>query len=199
MKKNILMFAAAAALCLAVSCQSEQKNQESQPVDALRAIAQRTSVRKYVQGKAVEQEKVDKILRAAMAAPSGMDRRPWEFVVVNDRALLDSLAASLSNAKMLATAPMAIVVAADTTKSEYWYLNCSAAAQNILLSAKALGLGTVWTAAYPYQDRMGIVKKYLQLPEQISPLCVIPVGYPDGSFTPKDKWDETRVHYNKWK
>ena len=94
---------------------------------------------------------------------------------------------------------MAIVVAADTTKSEYWYLDCSAAAQNILLSAKALGLGTVWTAAYPYQDRMGIVKKYLQLPEQISPLCVIPVGYPDGSFTPKDKWDETRVHYNKWK
>lgn len=192
------MLAAAAALCVATSCQSEPKNQLSQADATLQTIAQRTSVRKYIPGKAVEQEKVDKILRAAMAAPSGMDRRPWEFVVVNDRAVLDSLAASLSNAKMLSTAPMAIIVAADTTKSEYWYLDCSAAAQNILLAAKALDLGAVWTAAYPYEDRMGPVRQWLQLPPQVRPLCVIPVGYPDGSFTPKDKWDETRVHYNKW-
>lgn len=199
MKWNILVLAATAALCMAASCQSGQKNQLSQAEATLQTIAQRTSVRQYVKGKQVEQEKVDKLLRAAMAAPSGMDRRPWEFVVVNERAALDSLAAALPYAKMLSHAPMAVIVAGDTTKSEYWYLDCSAAAQNLLLAAKALDLGAVWTAAYPYEDRMESVRSCLQLPPQVKPLCVIPVGYPDGAFQPKDKWDETRVHYNKWK
>ena len=139
-----------------------------------------------------------KILKAGMAAPSGKDVRPWELIVIDDREVLDSMAAVLPYAKMLKEAPMAIVVCGDTTKSSYWYLDCSAATQNVLLAAEALGLGAVWTAAYPYEDRIDVVRQNTGLPENIVPLCVIPIGYPDGPQKAKDKFDPQRVHRNKY-
>ena len=141
---------------------------------------------------------LDAMVKAGMAAPSGMDRRPWEFVVVTDREALDSMAAKLPYAKMLTNAPLAIVVCGDTTLSSYWYLDCSAATQNVLLAAEALGLGAVWTAAYPYEDRIDVVRQNTGLPENIVPLCVIPIGYPDGPQKAKDKFDPQRVHRNKY-
>lgn len=82
--------------------------------------------------------------------------------------------------------------------SSYWYLDCSAATQNVLLAAEALGLGAVWTAAYPYEDRIDVVRQNTGLPENIVPLCVIPIGYPDGPQKAKDKFDLQRVHRNKY-
>ena len=143
-------------------------------------------------------QNLDAMVKAGMAAPSGMDRRPWEFVVVTDREALDSMAAKLPYAKMLTNAPLAIVVCGDTTLSSYWYLDCSAATQNVLLAAEALGLGAVWTAAYPYEDRIDVVRQNTGLPENIVPLCVIPIGYPDGPQKAKDKFDPQRVHRNKY-
>lgn len=157
----------------------------------------RKSVRRYLPD-AVESEKVEQLLRAGMAAPSGKDVRPWELVVVTDRAELDAMADRLPYAKMLRYAPMAIVVCGDTTKSSYWYLDCSAAAENILLAAESLGLGAVWTAAYPYDDRMEAVRETIALPEHVHSLCVIPVGYPAAPTKPRDKWDELRVHHDRW-
>ena len=148
--------------------------------------------------KEVEKEKIDWMLRAGMAAPSGKDIRPWEFVLVTDRVALDSMAAALPYAKMLTQARYAIVVCGDVAQSSYWYLDCSAVTQNILLAAEAIGLGAVWTATYPYADRMEVVKKYTGIPEQINSLCVIPVGYPAMPHSPKDKWDASKVHMNKW-
>lgn len=163
----------------------------------LENIAERKSVRKFL-NKEVEEEKITAMIKAGMAAPSGMDRRPWEFVVVTDRAALDSMAAGLPYAKMLTQAPLAIVVCGNPTLSSYWYLDCSAATQNILLAAEALNLGAVWTAAYPYDDRSNVVRKYTAMPENIIPLCVIPIGYPDGPQKAKDKYDDTKVHRNKY-
>ena len=77
-------------------------------------------------------------------------------------------------------------------------MDCSAVTQNILLAAEALGLGAVWTAAYPYEDRIGVVRKYTAMPEQFVPLCIIPVGYPDGPQKAKDKYDESKIHRNKF-
>ena len=77
-------------------------------------------------------------------------------------------------------------------------LDCSAAAQNILLAAESMGLGAVWTAAYPYEDRMEVVRKYTHLPENILPLCVIPFGYPATKEQPKQKYDEKKIHYNQY-
>ena len=174
----------------------DQKQDEttSKSKAVLENIAERKSVRKYL-NKTVEEDKIDAMVKAGMAAPSGMDRRPWEFVVVTDREALDSMAAKLPYAKMLTNAPLAIVVCGDTTLSSYWYLDCSAAAQNILLAAESLGLGAVWTAAYPYEDRMEVVRKYIALPENILPLCVIPFGYPAVQQQPKQKYDEKKIHY----
>lgn len=163
----------------------------------LENIAERKSVRKFL-NKEVEEEKITAMVKAGMAAPSGMDRRPWEFVIVTDRAALDSMAAGLPYAKMLKQAPLAIVVCGNPTLSSYWYLDCSAATQNILLAAEALNLGAVWTAAYPYDDRSNVVRKCTDIPEDIIPLCVIPIGYPDGAQKAKDKYDATKVHRNKY-
>lgn len=180
-----------------IACNSNPKDPKLQTRDALENIFSRKSVRKFL-AQPVEEEKVQLLLKAGMSGPSGKDTRPWEFIVVDSRMILDSLAAALPYAKMLKDAPMAIIVCGNTTKSSYWYLDCSAAAENILLAAEALGLGGVWTAAYPYEDRMQAVKKYTGIPDHISSLCVIPVGYPAGPQNPKDKWDASRIHRNQW-
>lgn len=178
-------------------CNSEKKENKWQTQDALETIFSRKSVRKYLP-KPVEKEKQELLLKAGMAAPSGKDVRPWELIVIDDRETLEAMAEVLPYAKMLKEAPLAIVVCADTTKSSYWYVDCSAVAQNILLAAEALGLGAVWTATYPYAERMDVVKKYTAIPDQINSLCVIPVGYPAMLHSPKDKWDPSKVHTNKW-
>lgn len=182
---------------MALSCEGGKKEAKVQTQDAIENIMSRKSVRKFLDRK-VEEEKVLTLLKAGMAAPTGKNVQPWEFVVVTDRAALDSMAAALPYAKMLTEAPLAIVVCGDTTKSSYWYVDCSAATENILLAAEALGLGAVWTAAYPYEDRMSVVMKETALPEHIKPLCVIPVGYPAMPHSPKDKFKESKIHYNKW-
>lgn len=195
----LLLVVVLAIVILKTSCMGDHKQDETtlKSKAVLENIAERKSVRKYL-NKSVEEDKIDAMVKAGMAAPSGMDRRPWEFVVVTDREALDSMAAKLPYAKMLTNAPLAIVVCGDTTRSSYWYLDCSAATQNVLLAAEALGLGAVWTAAYPYEDRIDVVRQNTGLPENIVPLCVIPIGYPDGPQKAKDKFDLQRVHRNKY-
>ena len=195
----LLLVVVLAIVILKTSCMGDQKQDETtlKSKAVLENIAERKSVRKYL-NKSVEEDKIDAMVKAGMAAPSGMDRRPWEFVVVTDREALDSMAAKLPYAKMLTNAPLAIVVCGDTTRSSYWYLDCSAATQNVLLAAEALGLGAVWPAAYPYEDRIDVVRQNTGLPENIVPLCVIPIGYPDGPQKAKDKFDLQRVHRNKY-
>ena len=191
----LLLVVVLVIVVLKTSCMGDQKQDKTtlKSKAVLENIAERKSVRKYL-NKSVEEDKIDAILKAGMAAPSGMDRRPWEFIVVTNRGALDSMAAKLPYAKMLAEAPLAIVVCGDTTLSSYWYLDCSAATQNVLLAAEALGLGAVWTAAYPYADRIDVVQQNTGLPENIMPLCVIPIGYPDGPQKAKNKFDPKRVH-----
>lgn len=198
--KRSICFSVLASVCLAVivSCTSAPQGEKTtSPNAALDNIFARKSVREYLD-KGVEKEKIDWMLRAGMAAPSARDLRPWEFVVVDERAKLDSMAAALPYAKMLNQVRYAIVVCGDTARSSLWYLDCSAAAQNILLAAESLGLGAVWTAAYPYNDRMQTVRKYTALPDSVVPLCVIPFGYPATVQQPKQKYDEKKVHYNKY-
>lgn len=163
----------------------------------LETIAQRRSVRRYTDRK-VSGDTIDMLLRAAMSAPSSKDRRPWQFIVVDDRAALDTLGARLPFASMLAHVPQALVVCGDSAVSESWFLDCSAATQNFLLAAQATGLAAVWTGVYPNADRIVTVQDVLGLPENIMPLAVVPFGYGDGLEQPKDKYDASRIHYNKW-
>lgn len=197
MKKNFLFIVLACAYTALIFSYTSASPSKDAPNAALANIFARKSVRSY-QDKAVEKDKIDWMLRAGMAAPSGKDMRPWEFIVVDDRATLDSLAAALPYAKMLAKTRQAIVVCGNSARSSYWYLDCSAAAQNILLAAESLGLGAVWTAAYPYEERMEAVRQYTGLPRNVVPLCVIPFGYPATEDQPKQKFDETKIHYNRY-
>lgn len=172
---------------------------QSHSQDVFTVIHSRKSVRQYTEAP-VPKEKVETLLKAAMAAPTARNIQPWQFYVITQRDVLDKLAEGLPYAKMLGHAPMAIVVAGDTQKgnpnpeqSHNWKLDCAAATQNLLLAAEARGLGAVWTGVYPYEARVDVVSKALNLPPHIIPLNVIPMGYPAGNEQPKDKWDEKKV------
>ncbi|HNX75275.1 MAG TPA: nitroreductase family protein [Candidatus Rifleibacterium sp.] len=167
----------------------------------LTTIYQRKSVRNFT-GAEVSRDVLTELVKAGMAAPTARNRQPWQFVVVNDRAALNALAEKLPYAKMLASSAAAIVVCGDLAiaragdSESMWMLDCSAATQNILLAAESMGLGAVWTAAYPYAERIAAVNSVLLLPEHVVPLCVIPVGRPAGVDQPKDKWKPERLHWN---
>ena len=193
------------AMATLASCSGSNSSTTDSAQAVLDNIASRKSVRSYTD-QPVPDEMVEQLLRAAMAAPSAMNRQPWEFVVVNDRGTLDALAGKLKHARMLAGAPLAIVVCAETmitlkdgtrVENNFWEHDASAATENILLAAEALGLGAVWTAASD-EERSATVREAIQLPGTIMPLCVIPIGFPAGDEQPKDKWKPEKIHYNVW-
>lgn len=194
-----ILFFVLALVALWGCCQSPQK--PSDVKSALDVIHSRKSVRDFTNAK-VSLEQLDTLVRAGMASPSGMDRRPWEFIIVTDKEIMRRWADTLPYAAMLKRAQAAIVVCGRADKdnggSPYWYVDCSAVTQNILLAAEAIGLGAVWTAAYPYEDRMGVVYDAYDLPSDVMPLCIIPIGYPAGDPKPKDKYNPAKIHIDKW-
>ena len=167
-------------------------------------IVARTSVRKFDPSKPVSDADIEKILKAGMCAPSAMDRRPWEFIVVRDKAKLAALGNRLPYSRCGNGAQAAIVVCGNLDNGlpgrgkEYWIHDCSAATMNILLAAKGLGLGAVWTGVYPGEDRVAVVREVLSIPEGYAPLNVIPLGYPAENPTPKDKWNPAKIHTDRW-
>lgn len=166
-------------------------------------IAARTSIRKFDPSKPVADADIERILRAGMCAPSAMDRRPWEFIVVKDKAKLAALGSRLPYSRCGNGAQAAIVVCGNLDNGlpgrgkEYWIHDCAAAAMNILLAAKGLGLGAVWTGVYPGEDRVAVVREVLSIPEGYAPLNVIPLGVPAENPTPKDKWNPAKVHRDR--
>jgi nitroreductase len=168
----------------------------------LDTIFSRKSVRHFT-NEAVTREHLGLLMKAGMAAPSANNKQPWVFIGITERTMLDHLAEGLPYAKMLSQAGGAIAVCGDLSridpnKKDYWIQDCSAATENILLAAEALGLGAVWTALYPYKERYGLVQETCALPEHVIPLCIIPVGFPTGEDQPKDKFKEENIHWNRW-
>jgi len=170
--------------------------------DALTVIHNRKSVRNFT-GEPVSDEDLDIIIKAAMTAPSAVNCQPWEFIVVKERKALDALGDVLPYTKMIYKAGAAIVVCAVPAKAhkqkiEYAIIDASLASENILLAAEAIGLGAIWTAAYPYEDRMKPVRSILNIPEDVIPLNVIPIGKPTGEDLPKNKFNPQKIHKEKW-
>lgn len=163
-------------------------------------ITTRRSIRKYLK-QAVNQEQIDILLEAAMFAPSARNEQPWHFIAVTDREMLNKIMQSHPYAAMLKDASLAIVVLADINieKTEgYWVQDCSAATQNILLSAHAMGLGSVWLGVYPREERMLAVKTLFNLPENIQPLSIIAIGYTNEQKAQPERFNKERIHYNNW-
>jgi nitroreductase len=166
----------------------------------MKEIFKRRSIRKY-KDKKIEEEKIEKLLKAAAAAPSAGNEQPWHFVVIRDRDTLNHLAEVHPYAKMLKDAPLAVAVCGDLNKQRhegFWVQDCAAATQNILLEAVSLDLGAVWIGAYPNEKREKVVSETLGVPENIKTVSLISIGYPAEEKGETDRLSDKIVHYDKW-
>ena len=164
----------------------------------MEAIFSRTSIRKF-ENRPVEDEKIEKLLRAAMAAPSAGNQQPWEFIVVTDPQLSSALSSVSPYAGPAAAAPLNIVILQSASSArwpEYAPQDLGAAAENILLEAVELGLGAVWLGIAPLQERIDKVKELFSLPDTVSAFAIISVGYPASAAAQIDRFDPARVYTN---
>lgn len=169
-------------------------------MEALEAILSRRSIRRYTDQK-ISDELIKKMLQAAMSAPSAHNYQPWHFILINDRKLLDQIPQFHHYAKMLKQAPLAIAVCGDLTlekNTDYIIEDCSAASQNILLAAHALGLGAVWLGIHPRKERVDGLKKLLKTEEHILPVSLISIGYPAEQKSAEVRYNPDIVWLNVW-
>lgn len=169
-------------------------------MDTLQAIFTRRSVRDF-KSDPVSEEDLDVLLRAGMQAPSAKNEQPWHYVVIDDREKLDAIPEFHPHSKMLLDAPLAILVCSDRkleTKRASWLADCSAATQNILLAAHALGLGAVWLGIFPDAERVSGMQDLLSLPKDVRPVALVAVGHPASQPEPADRYKPERVHHNHW-
>ncbi len=162
----------------------------------------RRSIRTFTP-EAVTPAQIEMLLKAAMAAPSAGNRKPWHFVVVTERPMREALAEAHPYADMLLEVSVAIVPCGDPGLSfpdrpEYWIQDISAATENILLAAVGLGLGAVWCGVYPVQERVDAFRRILGVPERVVPFALVPVGHPAEQKEPRTQYDPQRVHRERW-
>lgn len=211
MKIKAILTSLIASVMTLSSCSDSSAPKSASTSDAsanaaLECILTRTSVRQYAPDRTISRDTIETLLRAAMSAPTAVNKQPWAFIAIDSREALDSLAGVLPYARMLTKAPLAIVTCGDLSKAldsetsdqGFWIQDVSAATENLLLAAHAIGLGAVWTGVYPDPERVKAVQQRLNLPDSIIPLAVVPVGYPTGPQTPKDKWNPENIHFNRW-
>lgn len=169
-------------------------------MEVMEAIRTRRSIRSFLD-KPVPAELLTEVIRAAMLAPSAGNQQPWQFIIVTDREKMARVPDFHPYAKMITKAPAAIVICGDKQEKKwptFWDQDCSAACQNLLLAARDLGLGTVWTGVYPEQDRMEGARKLFSIPDSIIPFAIIPIGWPGGEFKPMDRYKPELIHYDSW-
>ncbi|MHB1296023.1 MAG: nitroreductase family protein [Anaerolineae bacterium] len=162
----------------------------------------RRSIRRFT-AEPVTPEQVTMLLKAAMAAPSAVNRKPWHFIAVTERALLERLAERHPHAAMLHEAPLCIVPCGDAglgvpNRPEYWVQDLAAATENILLAAVGLGLGAVWCGVHPVPDRVAAAREVLGIPASVTPFAYVAVGHAAESKEPRTQYDPERIHTNGW-
>lgn len=173
---------------------------ENQTIDS---IYNRRSIRSY-SNKELDSKTIEKLINAAVQAPSAVNRQTWEFVVITEQSLKDKIADTFIYSKMVKDAPAAILVCGNLERAlpaeaqDFWIQDCSAATTNLLLAAHSLNIGTVWTGVYPSKERVDFYKQLLNLPENIVPFALIPMGYPDKEYGEKAYRTPEKIHYNNW-
>jgi nitroreductase len=171
-------------------------------MDIVDIIMTRRSIRKYT-AQPVDEATLRRLLQAAMAAPSAVNSRPWEFIVVTEKDMLAELYRNLPYGRY--DAPAAIIVCGNPDIADnkgaaehFWIQDCSAATENILIAAAGLGLGTVWCAVHPNEAREKVFREVFSIPSGAIPLNVISVGYPDEVKPPRTQYKEERVHWQRY-
>ncbi len=169
-------------------------------MDAIEAILSRRSIRKYT-AENIPEPILQTILRSGMNAPSAGNQQPWQFIVINDKSILQQIPSIHPYSGMAAEAPLAILVCGDEKLEKhkgFWMQDCSAAIENMLITIRAYGLGAVWVGIFPREERVEGFKKLFGLPSNILPLALIPIGHPAETKPNIDRYDASRIHYNKW-
>jgi nitroreductase len=169
--------------------------------DFLNVIFRRRSIRKFTDAPVSEEIIID-LLKAGMAGPSAVNAQPWEFVVITDPEILKKFRSSLMFAKQNYTAMICVCGSRRVQKNQagdrFWVQDCSAASENILLAATALGLGSVWIGVYPITLYMRQVRSFLHLPADVTPLNLIALGYPAEEKPARSQYEESRVHWQTY-
>lgn len=168
-------------------------------MDAYEAITTRRCVRKFKTEK-IPSDLLNNILKAAMHAPSARNEQPWQFIVIDDKKLLDAISEKHPHASMCKTASIAILVCADLTlvHTDMWALDCAAATQNILIASHAFGLGSVWVGVYFKKEYVELFLSLFKLPDNIIPISLIPMGYPSEKQPPAERFKKERIHFNNF-
>ena len=170
--------------------------------DKLGFLFGRRSIRVYSEAP-VSEAAVQKLLEAAMAAPSAAAKDPWRFVVIRIRDTLSEIAAALPNGQMIASAALGIAVcgelpAAHDQQLSYLLQDCSAAVENLLLCAHVLGLGACWLGVHPREQRVAALKQILALPPSVIPVACIAIGFPGETKEARTRFNRDYVHFDKW-
>lgn len=164
----------------------------------MEVIFNRRSIRKF-QKRLIEKEKIDRILRAGMQAPSAGNQQPWEFIVVEESGALEELSKMSPYSGPVAFSGVTLVLLCNSDCLKFpgtWQQELGAAAENILLESAYLDLGAVWIGA---ETQGEFLRKMFHFPEQIKPFCLIAIGYPDGQKNEFiDRYKEKKVHYGKF-
>lgn len=208
--KQLFCLCAALLVLMTACCKSEAPKEKG----ALEVIKARTSIRSFT-GEKLTEEQIHTLLDAAMAAPTDANIQPWRFIVITDDEIKAGLYQGEKHKHMVTTAGAVIVVCGETTHmvkphdaaedaepverpNNYWFEDCSAATENLLLAATALDLGAVWLSCYPTERIVDRIRAYLGIPANVTPLAIVPVGYPAETPSPKDKWNPDNIHYDRW-
>lgn len=171
-------------------------------MDALQSLTTRRSIRKFTR-QTVDDNVLELLLRAAMAAPSAFNEQPWHFVVARNAETLLKLSTVSPYAGPMAKATLGIIVCGETARlrypdSNYWIFDCVAAMENLLVAANGLGLGAVWLGIQPWPERIDAVRAISGVPDGVEPLGMAAIGWPDETKPPADRYDESRVHIEQW-
>lgn len=161
-------------------------------------LLNRRSCRSFLD-KEVSKEDIEYLLHASMSGPSAMNSCPWEIYVITSKRTLEALK-SVSRYSGY-DAPMALVIACNMNKTlsgankDFWIEDLSSATENILLAATDKGLGSVWCGIYPIVDYVKNLQKVLNVSDDIIPFNIIYIGYPKDKLTPRDQYDEKKIHH----
>ncbi len=176
------------------------KNESPLNETQLTALLSRRSIRKY-SDRTIADSDIETILKAAMYAPSAVNKQPWHFIVTSDRQLFEQVTEIHPNAKFLKGASHAILVCGDEKLQHddgYYLADCGAATQNILLAAHMLGIGSCWIGVFPREKRMELFSKLFQLPPHVQPFALVSLGYPDEIKQDPERFSKEKIHFDRW-
>jgi len=161
-------------------------------------IIGRRSVRKYT-NESISQDKIDAMVKACFYAPMAMNKDPRELVIVTDKEKLAQIAEAHPYASFTKDAPLAIIVCAKLKKTRFDFFidDCAASTQNIMLAAKAMGIGSCWCGVF----HTPLAEKFAEIigtPENVIPYSLIVLGYPAEEGKLPERNLENAVHYNNW-